>query len=301
MEKKDAHSQLSSKRLSMFFAAVGLLLLLSYTENASILSDSYASFFSNGKITFFAQPRLDPRLHSITAYVINMDESQDRWQHMQSQLQPLGLRYARVSAVNGRALAPKEQNRVVDEKTFKRLRGRGPSVGEIGCSLSHYRALKAFLSSKQAYALILEDDVTFDPRQLRTHLVELITDHNKQWDVVTLQHSHRGLPKTVAPLSSGALVRYGAYVAESGGYLINRLAAERLLAKFFPLKVQYDHFFTRDWEMGFRFLGVDPAPMHQHLFPSLINATQEESKPWKLRWRKWLFLWMSSIARLLHR
>ena len=87
------------------------------------------------------------------------------------------------------------------------------------------------------------------------------TQHTNLWDVVTLQHSHRGLPKRVAALSTGNLVRYGWHVAEAGGYVINRLAAERLLARFFPIKVQYDYYFTRDWELGFRFLGVDPAPM----------------------------------------
>src|SRR5690606_18084863 len=95
--------------------------------------------------------------------VINLDRSVDRLETVSGFLKAAGLDYVRFSAVEGRKLDMNEpeMRRLVDVKKWMRRHHRNPTPADIGCYLSHYYAIQAFLAQNKAYGLIFEDDAAF--------------------------------------------------------------------------------------------------------------------------------------------
>ena len=93
-------------------------------------------------------------LHS---FVINLKDATERWDHMTQALEKVGLDYTRIDAVLGKMLT--EPISAFDERRFNIVDWQTQNYGEIGCYLSHIKALNTFIKSDFKYALILEDDV----------------------------------------------------------------------------------------------------------------------------------------------
>lgn len=106
-------------------------------------------------------------------YVINMKESKDRWESIQSQSHLLPIKPKRVEAVNGKELVKST------ESWF--------TPGVIGCFLSHRKVLKRIVANNDTYAMICEDDVIFT-KDFGKHLKRVIKDLESQpdWDLVYL-------------------------------------------------------------------------------------------------------------------
>src|SRR5277367_2249209 len=79
------------------------------------------------------------------AFVINLNNDHDRWSFVQQQLVAAEVPYTRISGVDGEAL--KFPLAEVSERSLKYLHGRYPSKPEVGCYLSHIKAIEAFLDS----------------------------------------------------------------------------------------------------------------------------------------------------------
>lgn len=109
------------------------------------------------------------RLQSLSAWIINLDRSPDRWVrcfHSLASVLP-SERLQRISAVDGREFASRESDAVQGWKPafLARLRNEGFVGGEAvldpvrtALCLSHQRALQAFLDSRERWGLIFEDD-----------------------------------------------------------------------------------------------------------------------------------------------
>lgn len=211
--------------------------------------------------------KVEPRAvvpNSVGAYIINLDRSQDRYQDVRPLVHDLEIPFERLPAVNGYALSEAELKNLVDFKTYQLFFKEPPKNGTIGCTLSHIKAWEAFLKSNFEYAIIFEDDVVFEPTKLRSAIDELIK-HSSYWDINNFEIHHRGLPITIKKLKDDQkLVNYLFPVTHTGAYMINRKAAIRLLEKALPIKMPVDHYFTRTWELGLIFTGVEnPRLVHQ--------------------------------------
>jgi glycosyl transferase family 25 len=134
------------------------------------------------------------------------------------------------------------------------------------------------LKSNAEFALIFEDDISFDHKILRS-TVELLKDNPSLWDVVTFEISHGGTPLTLKHLNEtkNNLSIYLTEISHTGAYLINRKAARKLLQKSLPIKMPIDHYFTRSWEFGLKFTGIEPRIAYQAYGDSNINGTKRYS------------------------
>ena len=92
----------------------------------------------------------------IRAFIINLDKATERMKHMRSEIEPTAIPYTRIEAVYGPALA--EPIKGFNEKRFNILTGKVQNLREVGCYLSHIRALEAFLESDANYGLVLESN-----------------------------------------------------------------------------------------------------------------------------------------------
>lgn len=97
-----------------------------------------------------------PRM-SWSVYVINLNNRTDRWQTSLVQLEKLGWRAQRVEAIDN----------ATDKKIYT-----NPAVA--ACWLSHKKALKEFLLTKNTHALILEDDFVVNGNLTGNEIQKLI-------------------------------------------------------------------------------------------------------------------------------
>lgn len=190
--------------------------------------------------------------------LINLDRAADRRAVMTQRLAQAGLAWRRIAAVDGRVLAPGDAR--FSPLSYALLHGRRRCPPEIGCYLSHVAGCQALLAGEADLALILEDDVSFDPDFTDT------LDRAAQaggWDLLRLSTVNRGRKYRYRDLGAGrwlavALTREKG----AGAYVVNRRAA-RWITRRVPMRLAYDIVFDLEYLAGLRAAFVDPLPASQ--------------------------------------
>lgn len=121
-------------------------------------------------------------------YLINLDRAKERLAIMNQELNKHQITYERIDAVDAKILD--HSTYVIDNKYDRDL-----VPGEIGCYLSHVKALQTFLASENDFAIILEDDAILDP-QYKYITEKAMTDFSsysdyEKWDVLKLYNKKR--------------------------------------------------------------------------------------------------------------
>ena len=153
----------------------------------------------------------------IPVYVINLARSPERRAFMAQGLAKAGAAAQFVIAVDGRA------------RRIQRLASPGISMAETALILSHRKAWRLLLAGDAAFAVVLEDDV---------HLGEgfaalLAADWGApSFDAVKLEtmFDRVWIARRGAPIADRHLRRLGAEHLGTGGYLISREGARKMLA-----------------------------------------------------------------------
>jgi len=191
-------------------------------------------------------------------YVINLDRDTERMASIHANLVRIGLSYERLPAVMGKDVPDWEK--LVDLSAYAwRNRLDMPRAGEVGCTLSHLKAMETFLKTDAPWCVILEDDVEVLPAcaEVLRSLAE-----KDDWDLVKLFNFHSGMPVKKRALASGHyLVVHLTRTTSSAAYVVNRRAAETLLKSMRPITEQVDHALDRPWETGLRTRGIRPMPV----------------------------------------
>jgi GR25 family glycosyltransferase involved in LPS biosynthesis len=116
-------------------------------------------------------------------YVINMDKSTDRLEHMNSQIPTIGKQFKRIQAVEGSKLSSEEIKSVSDLTCSLFC-----TYSMIGIFLSHKKAWETMINNNDSYAIIMEDDCsvveTFQD-DLKNCINELSTS-DPEWDFLYL-------------------------------------------------------------------------------------------------------------------
>jgi len=197
----------------------------------------------------------------LQTWVINLDRAPDRLARISAQLQRLQLPFARLAAVDARALTA-EQRRLLDEPGYRRKHGMTPVLGELGCYLSHVEVMRRFLAGTAEFALVLEDDVML--HDSLPAVLQGLMAHADRWDAVKLSAVHRGTPVRVLEVAPGHhLAVMLSRVTGSSAYLMNRRAAKAWLREpggLLPMSLPYDHVFDQGWRFGLKFRLVTPTP-----------------------------------------
>lgn len=207
---------------------------------------------------------------SFLTLVINLDRAPDRMTRLAQRLQALGMFWERVSAVDGQAIDWRNPSHL-DLDEFHRRHGKSPLSGEVGCYLSHVKAIETFLASAAHYALILEDDIQLNddlPVVLRS-----LQDCPQAWDLVKLSGVHRGTPVQLQALDDAHdLVVMLSKCTGASAYVLNRRAAQAFVPALLPMRIPFDHEFDRAWYWGIQTRAVLPYPcVHDQAVASTIN------------------------------
>src|SRR5687767_1631947 len=116
------------------------------------------------------------------AYILNLDGAEDRWLSVEEEFAKTAFTLRRVPAVDGKHLQLPHPDYA--ERRFRWLHGRTTNVREVGCYLSHVKALRAFLESGKPHALIAEDDISLEPA-FESVIREALT-HAADWNILRL-------------------------------------------------------------------------------------------------------------------
>ncbi len=164
---------------------------------------------------------------SMQVYLINLDGDHERLAHFQRQSKQAGIEFERLSAVDGRKLAPKDYQKLISPKfEFAPM-----TPAEFGLLGSHRKAWECFLQTNERNAAIFEDDAILSP-DLGAALSEI--DRAKlPFDVIKLETTLRRvvLSQSEESLSSGyQLHELLTWHGGTAGYIISRAGAEKLLS-----------------------------------------------------------------------
>jgi glycosyl transferase family 25 len=195
-----------------------------------------------------------------------------------------GIEAVRVAAVNGATLEFPASD--FDEERYRWLHGREPNRFEVGCYLSHLKAMTAFLQTGAEYALICEDDVVVKPGLAR--VLEAAMGYSRHGNVLRLAGLSNGRGMKVADLGGDhALCVNAGRMKGAGAYVVDRAAAEAFTEGLLPMWLPYDHAFDREWCFSLKCVSVLPFPVSQteRLFRSSI---QKDSGPKLSKLRRWL-------------
>ncbi|NBO77520.1 MAG: glycosyltransferase family 25 protein [Betaproteobacteria bacterium] len=222
---------------------------------------------------------------SLHTWVINLDRAPQRLARIGAQLDGLGLPWTRFPAVEGKLLPAAAQAELLDRAGFESRHGMTPSLGELGCYLSHVRLMQDFLASPHSFALVLEDDVK--PTAALPEVLQHLMAAQGRWDMVKLSAIHSGTPLAVLPL--GQNHRLGVMFSRctgSSAYVVNRAAAQRYVEQLLPMQLPYDHAYDRGWVYGLKVRRVFPEVcVHDDQVESTIgNPGPSRKFAWYRRW-----------------
>lgn len=223
---------------------------------------------------------------TLPVFVINLDRRPDRWAAMSAQLDRLGIEATRVAGIDGRLLVDQDRWEHGNDNQPDRIVG----IGDEACTLSHYKALSAFLMTDAPAALILEDDTELSP-DTPGLLSDMDWWPSQLSGLVKIEATfelRRLLGQPIGRTSSGRVLReLYRWNGGAGAYMVNREAARTILDAGVPLRMPIDHLIFNRVDSGtarkLRPVQVCPAMAYQRLddFESDTEPTRITKQGWK--------------------
>lgn len=156
-----------------------------------------------------------------------------------------------IDAIRGSTLS--FPNEFFAGKSYVLRQGRRRIDAEVGCYMSHLKAIRTFTASGDEYGLILEDDVLL-PHHFRALLERAISVGG--FDMLRLSTVNSGRwTKTIKLDDDYSMGVAFSREKGSGAYLLNRTAARKIVDHFIPMTLPNDIRLDQEWLDGFRTLG----------------------------------------------
>lgn len=192
------------------------------------------------------------------AYVVNLASAHQRWASTTARLDGAAISYVRVDAILGSGLPVPFPH--FDETRHRRMTGRRPIPAEIGCYLSHIKAIETFLRTEHSHGLFLEDDAVFSSDFAA--VVDEALKHERRWDVLRLSTVNTDRVIPVLRLNERSWLGVNPLRSKgAAAYMLNRRAAETFLRRLVPMRLAYDLAFDLEYLWGLRAVAVTPYPV----------------------------------------
>src|SRR3990167_965362 len=167
-----------------------LLLFLLKPKHDPPSSDKLKQFLSDTTLTlqYLKYGLIQKSLYQVNLPVlyINLDRDKDRKKYMEFQFQEYNIKTERVSAVYGKNLKSLKHSSPGEEISFVNNYS-GLSPGEVGCTLSHLKAIRIAYEKGYDMVLIAEDDCCFDLIPFWPHSIEdIVKTAPNDWEILQL-------------------------------------------------------------------------------------------------------------------
>ena len=134
-----------------------------------------------------------------------------------------------IDAVNGKSLTVADLEHFVDQNIAFRRYGRVLLGGEVGCTLSHMKCAQALLESDESVAIVFEDDLVLQDREIENLLSSIRDTISSAGPTIVLFSGDYWFLKKKKFYEKYQLATVIEAVC-SQAYMINRAAAEILLS-----------------------------------------------------------------------
>lgn len=171
-------------------------------------------------------------LNNIPIYIINLDRSKDRHKFMKDQMKDYTItNYRFISAVDGKKIKKRENN-IYDYEDISFLNNDDTVTnGELGCTLSHLKAISEVLKNNHDYAIICEDDADlFWIRTWDRTIKNIVDDAPEDWEWISLYLSK---PEMYDKQESFYLDFFENGLYSTTCYIINRNGCQKIMEKYF--------------------------------------------------------------------
>ena len=196
------------------------------------------------------------------AYIISLAKDAHRRDRLTRRLQEIGFDFTIVAGIDGRAFDVSEQA-VYDRKTRLRFFGRDLLGAELGCLLSHRKAIAAIAECDLPYGLVLEDDCVI--RDEFVPCMTAIVSMRPPPDLVRFidkDKLYTTRHKVLAPLTGHMnLVRTQGTPGGAYAYFISRTGAQRILKHLQNVYLPVDVILGHSWTTGVDNLIAIPSPV----------------------------------------
>ena len=242
----------------------------------------------------------------VAVYYINLDPSTERRASIEAQLADAEIADAkRVAAFDGRKVALKDATDYDDREAIRFL-GRSVFNGEYGCYRSHLDALRQFVGSDAAHALIIEDDAQISPDLMSSVGTALATlsDKNIAWDLLHLSASKPMIMTRHVAAIRGEMLLLRAYYfpMTTTALLWSRATAMRFLRDFATISMPVDMAIREMMVAGGKGFALAPPPVATTGVISDIDsegdARKRQGRHWSYGYCKQRRLWKNKIYAL---
>jgi glycosyl transferase family 25 len=213
-------------------------------------------------------------------FFLNLDRASERREKMERQFAALGLDAVRFQATDGRRLTDADRA-LVDNNARRRISPYPLSDNEIGCWLTHRRALQGVADGKDMMAAIVEDDAELSPDFSRA--LDAIERQRPDFDFLFL---HRKFKKGeifiphISLLQDLHMGRVGPAHMGAIGYVVSRKGAQGFISRARRAAHAIDKEMHRYWANGLDIHGLDrPLVVHADGGHSFIEETREQNRP----------------------
>jgi GR25 family glycosyltransferase involved in LPS biosynthesis len=162
------------------------------------------------------------RLFDYHVYWINLDDANDRKNFMTNLFNKYNINNTRISGVNGPSLSNRYIRTICNGLPYR-------SKSEVGCLLSHIKAIKKAYNDGQEQAIIMEDDICIDVLEKSGGSLErTILQAPLDWEIIQLHYSN---PHELKKLLTDKriFVEWQQSFYSTGCYIINKKGMEKLL------------------------------------------------------------------------
>ncbi len=234
-----------------------------------------------GSIPAASTKKSSDKLILMITYLINLKRAKDRLESVSEYFKNADIEFNLLEAVDGKQLSLPLSN--FNETKYKLMHGKKPNLGEIGCYLSHLKALELFIKTDEHHALICEDDIEFLPNLRK--IIDNALSSKINFDLLRLsggsdKKRERGSPIKLKRIEGEYhLALNFTFKPGTGCYVINKKGAKAILKKLHKISLPIDHALDRDWLTGLKSLTIFPSPVtlkeSLHVQNSYIKATKE--------------------------
>lgn len=213
-------------------------------------------------------------MSQLSAFLINLDGSNDRLASASQQLAAVGVAFQRVPAFDGRALTI-DQFPYYDPAAAMRYMGRPMRGGEIGCYLSHLDCARRFLETDAPYCIVLEDDMQLAPGFSSgvQQVLDWLDTHPADWDLVNIGANRHKIFTVLHGFYAGQtrhdLTSAHYFPMTTTGLIWTRQGAEKFVTEHRTIWAAVDNYF-RWWQTR--------AGRGLAVWPPLVTTTGAESE-----------------------
>ena len=236
----------------------------------------------------------------IDIFVINLESSTERREHISKQLDTLGLDFHIFSAVDGRK-EPQPLFEMYNDKLSQLYRGKSLSSGQLGCYASHYLLWQKCVELGKPI-IVLEDDAVIRPDGF-LQFCRQCQQLGREFEFIRL-HKHQR--KRYSYTQSLQLEDLGVYRFTKGhmgtiGYYLTPEGAQKFLASSKQWAFNVDIMMDRFWDTQVECYGVIPECIHHDdSSGSDIGYSKKVKRTFLTRCKREWFNFTELVKRELH-